>query len=387
MNTADRSRLGVSFVGSLCINALVVLPTMLTTLTNAPAADATPEAAHQSELELPYPLAFELGIDESEASTLTWVGWEDYQEHVAQRAEFEQAQLEATQGDFGSGAPAVAKPVQPETPLPPAQPAPPLTAEQSAPITTTDAADTPADEPPTSLPDAPDALPITPADTPGVPTPPVAEPDVETPADADTPAEADRPAEPAPTPAQPATPAAPVTPPAPTPDDTTSEPDDTTPGRKGVEDAPLRLDGGDRDSDATSIIDVSKRDLNLGRPVARQGLKLYPRKPAFTSLRVISSGGKRGVLARLVFNTSSKTKPLAPGQKRWWPAEAYIGRLITTGKDAGTVRWFNQVNLMGPLEQSIHSSLFSWTASGEQLTAVTDGQPVIVNLDLQISVR
>jgi hypothetical protein len=399
----DGVRLGLSFAGSLALNGLFLFPGMVVLFSSSPSQAIGSAAAHNSQLQETPPDDLDLGIDESDASTLTWIGYQDYMEHIARRAEFEQAQLRASLGERASGS---TLPVPPTTT--PAPPAPDSAPVQVQPDSATPSQDTApqATEPPatpaekaaqeTGLPadpTAPDTLP-TPADE----TPAAPAPGVEPPSDAQTPAgetsdaspltpketntqpTPDSPTQP---PASPSSPAAPAVTPSPQPTDATTEPDPDAPaGRKGVDDAPLRLDGSDRDADATSLIKVTRRDLNLGKPQAREGMKLYPRKPEFTSLRVVSSGGNRGVLARLVFKTTSRKRG-----GRLLPAEAYIGREVRTGKLKGTVQWFNKASMMGPLEQSIHSSLFSWAADGKKIDAITEDNPVIVNLDLQIAVK
>jgi hypothetical protein len=57
-----------------------------------------------------------LGIDESTATTMSWIGYEEYQQHLAELAEVEQAafRLEVAAGSRGSE----------QSPLPPAEPAP-----------------------------------------------------------------------------------------------------------------------------------------------------------------------------------------------------------------------------------------------------------------------
>ena len=44
-----------------------------------------------------------LGIDRSKASTLTWIGYEEYRQHMAALAETEQAAFRTTSGSAGSG--------------------------------------------------------------------------------------------------------------------------------------------------------------------------------------------------------------------------------------------------------------------------------------------
>lgn len=385
----ERLRLACCFGGSLVLNGIVLFPVVAVLLAAGPSESNSTDAAHRSVIdETQSAEDFELGIDESRTSTLTWIGYEEYLEHVARRAEFEQAQMQATQGQFASGQPAVSRPL-------------PVTPPTAVPTPETHEADSTTEAPPVTTSPQKTGLPDTPESGPALTAPLEASPTVglddpspttipigvtphasdETPGEtaSETPAPEDQVLTDLPQPSV-------VTPTA--PPGATGEPAPNAPkGSTGVDDAPLRLVGTDMDSDATSILKVTMTQMNLGQPLARTGLKLYPRKPEFTSLRVVSSGGKRGIMARLVFNEHSKTRTTDGGVVRFWPAEAYIGRVVNFGKDAGTVRWFNQVNLMGPLEQTIHSSLFAWTAIGPQVETMDPDAPVIINLDLQIAVK
>jgi len=419
----DHLRLGLSFAGSIAVNTLVLAPVAVVVFTATPSSALAVDTTMQAQIEPPTMDDIELGIDDSDASTLTWVGYETYMEHLARQAEFEQAQLQAAKGERASGEP-LPSPVTPQPTLPPMPPtteqAPPQETPTQAPAQPTEPAlETPVDEPAETPGEAPPAeappetigLPIDPesthpglpADIPGAPQPgrepdepgpelPGETPDetpqpTPAPVPPDTPAEPDEPSpESAPQtpPQQPEQPpTTPNVPPSPTPTESTSEPDPNAPkGVKGVDDAPLRLDGSDRDSDATSLVQVKRRDLNLGKPIAREGLKLYPRKPDFTSLQVVSSGGRRGVLARLVFKSTGRMR-----NGRMLPAEAYIGREVTSGPNKNTVRWSNERLQFDRLEQSIHSALFSWSATGRRIDELEKGAPVIINLELQIAVK
>ena len=410
----DQLRLGLSFVGSIALNTLVLAPVAVVVFTATPSSALDVDTTMQAKVESMPVDETELGIDESDASTLTWVGYKDYMEHVARQAEFEQAQLEAAKGEDASGEPLATQVTPPPTPepTPPAPEQPPQEQPAEPPAETpAEPLEHTAQAPPAEMPPETVGLPIDPAsshpglpaDIPGAPQPgrQPDEPGPDLPGDTpDTPADSTPAPEPADTPAkepaeptepgQQAPPPQPTQPPAtpnvapsPTPTDATSEPDPSAPkGVKGVDDAPLRLDGSDRDSDATSLVKVTRRNLNLGRPIAREGLKLYPRKPDFTSLQVVSSGGKRGILARLVFKKSGRIR-----SGRMLPAEAYIGHEVTSGPDKDTVQWTNNSLQLGPLQRSIHGALFSWAATGKRIDELQDDAPVIINLELQIAVR
>ncbi|TVQ51751.1 MAG: hypothetical protein EA377_11690 [Phycisphaerales bacterium] len=101
---------------SIVLHLAVIVPVLMVSMTSEPAEWSLPE--QQLRVEESEPRAaedddddFRLGIDESQASTLTWVGYDEYEEHLAQRAEFEQAAF--TQD------PAAAQEPQPEIELPP----------------------------------------------------------------------------------------------------------------------------------------------------------------------------------------------------------------------------------------------------------------------------
>ena len=413
----DHLRLGLSFAGSLAVNALVLAPVAVVVFTATPSSALDVDTTLQAQIAPPSMDDIELGIDESDASTMTWVGYETYLEHLARQAEFEQAQLQAAKGERASGEPLATPVTPPPTPTtqpvspqqPPQDPAEPTEPAPEPPLETpqVEPVEPPGESPPAAAPPDTVGLPIDPesmhpglpADIPGAPqpgrqsddpgpvlsgeTPEVKPESTPEPTPPDTPEQPLDPA-PEPTPPQPEQPpTTPNVPPSPTPTESTSEPDPTAPkGVKGVTDAPLRLDGSDRDSDATSLIKVTRRKLNLGHPIAREGLKLYPRKPDFTSLQVVSSGGKRGILARLVFKTTGHVR-----NGRMLPVEAYIGHEALSGPDKGTVRWSNDSRQLDRLEQSIHTVLFSWSATGRRIDELQEDAPVIINLELQIAVK
>ena len=56
------------------------------------------------------PPAEPLGIDKSEAETLTWIGYEEYAEHLARLSEVEQAAMSTAPTAGGGGSPAASNP-------------------------------------------------------------------------------------------------------------------------------------------------------------------------------------------------------------------------------------------------------------------------------------
>ena len=84
----------IGVVASVCLHGLVLLPWL------SAAADAS---NHSAATELESPIAppppepdrneIDLGIDQSLARTMTWIGFEEYEEHLAQLSEIEQAAM------------------------------------------------------------------------------------------------------------------------------------------------------------------------------------------------------------------------------------------------------------------------------------------------------
>ena len=233
-----------------------------------------------------------LGIDRSTAVTMNWIGYDEYEEHLAERAEFEQAafRLQASSGSEGTASPLLppaepaptpaASPNPSELPLPAANAGasgtPGATSIASA-ATASAEATTPAATP-SSAPtepsarrgdDAESARPLQPPEMPappsgatseGAPIPEVAEEGVLGPAPAST---VERPTD-RPEPAEPST--APV------------EADPVRPAN-GIQPAPPVEDPSRTDPNAPPVEDPSVEDP-LIRPDPSKGDPLEPRDPA-----------------------------------------------------------------------------------------------------------
>ena len=84
---------------SLLLHVSVLLPGLIKVMSGdvepmrVLRADFAPEDFKSTEID---PDQVELGIDESTASTMTWIGFEDYQEHLAALADVEQAAFQTT---------------------------------------------------------------------------------------------------------------------------------------------------------------------------------------------------------------------------------------------------------------------------------------------------
>ncbi len=415
-----------------------------------------------------------LGIDRSSANTLNWIGYEEYERHLAELADVEQAAYRLT---LASGSRGDASPL-----LPPAPPAPsvavspdpsPLPLPAAAPGSESETEGAPAASPPAAPPATPPASTVEgrdPALEPAQPLPPpemaaspeqrtdagrpdeqaprsddpdapAVAPDAATEADADDskkppidappsplpvvrPADGTRPApqptdptrtdpsseprtdptaDPAPDPAAPAPSSEPKEPPAdplepmppveqpttPTEREPAKEP---TPGSEGAGErtaeeiegdtgggieGPVPTDGAtnqpaapspsgdpgettakrgelsDRESDATSIIEVPMNAWQLGRPLAAQGIVLRPVRPRFTVLNRLD-GIARNPIGEIVLGRDGV------------PISARVVR--STGNPG--------------VDQAIRSALFKWRASGEQLEKLKPGQTLTIRLRL-----
>jgi len=140
----------------------------------------------------------------------------------------------------------------------------------------------------------------------------------------------------------------------PTPTDgATSEPAAPSPAGDPGETTAKRGELSDRESDATSIIEVPMNAWHLGRPLAAQGIVLRPVRPRFTVLNRLD-GIARNPIGELVLGRDGV------------PISARIVR--STGN--------------GGVDQAIRSALFKWRASGEQLEKLKPGQTLTIRLRL-----
>lgn len=249
---------------SVSNHLLIMLPIFLAVLKADPPASYLEARFNPEDFTPPHePEEIEeeetrLGLEVDSPSTLTWVGYEEYEEHIAALAKMDQAafieELMAA--------------------LPPARP----------PNTTSKKEEQPASsnaEPPVIDPDQMIAFQtLMEAITRMLRDQGEANPrreNSETPAQkkAEKAPEANKTSEPR-EPAPPAAEAVPVTP---------------TPG-----------DQADKESDPTSVIDAKPENWKLGKPLATSGLELKPRKPVFTTLQTLTSA-PGNPLCRLHFDS------------------------------------------------------------------------------------
>jgi len=238
---------------SLALHASVLLPGLINVMSGdvepmrVLRADFNPEDFMTADVE---PEKVKLGIEESTASTMTWIGFEDYQKHLAAIAEVEQAAFQTT--PTGSEAAPASPSVSPPAPDP-----------QDDPSTSPD----PFDELEAWFAAEEGEGPAL-----GEPT----SPDARSQAIEDiierlermmgNAVETERPKPRESAPLDPAPPAPAQPQPA---------------GQPGVQ--------SDQESDATSTVEVTMEQLTLGRPLAAHGLQIKPRKPVFTMLTLLTA--------------------------------------------------------------------------------------------------
>lgn len=360
----------VGLLTSVVTHAAVLLPMILATMTAAVRRPALQEQFDSDEVhvreEEPEPPDVALGLEDSKASTLTWVGYEDYEQHIARLAETEQAAFTQTPGEteIPEDAPPptpieapVEEPSESQTePAPnepqPAPPTPVMPEEQSA-------------AGGLEVPDAPPEQPTEPAETPGVDGP-----DVRTVPDATEPrpggGSPPRPTPDPPAPGsytdiltrlaaalkqQPREEQEPVEqqPPKPSPTEQITPPTPTTAG--------VQADASDMESPATSF-EVPLQELRPGKPLASEGLELRPQQPRFTRLIQITA--------------------------RW--GNPYVE--INFGKD-GRPRNAAILGSSGDqrVDDAILASLYRWRAKGKSLDALQGDEMLDVRIRILLTQR
>jgi len=377
-----------------------------------------------------------LGIEDGTTqSTMTWIGYNEYQEHLARLSEVDQAAFRDT--DQGgqpmpqarpappmvpqvpspaeaappapdaqaavAAEPSPPQPMQPPQPTRPSQPPqpaqrPPEPARPAEPPPPTpdrreDARPTPPPPPPppktaATAPTAPDEKAIqipeakttqaepmiqpvdkAPENPSDQPPPPDAQPEVKaeptppaqaTPPQPQQPPAATPPQQPTATPVEPA-PAQPPSPPQQPVPPTKAAPGKTQPSaspatgpspdpsaRPGAKPGP-KADGdlSDRESDATSTVNVPPSQWRTGKPLAAKGLKVLTKRPYFDELTSVTTA-PRAPLALIEFDREGKAVN------------------CTLLESSGFQGW----------DQPIIDSLYGWRAQGKQLEQLKPGETV-----------
>jgi hypothetical protein len=322
---------------SLLLHAAVLVPALVGVMTGETASPGRLTARFEPEDFLPPPEepppddSVKLGIDESTESTMTWIGYDEYEEHLAALAETDQAAF--TDSALGG------TPSEPaSSPSPAAEPQPPDNAQDESGETS---------DPMAELEAWLEASQVGPGPVVGEPTDPTAE----TQALEDLLDSLERMLSEAPDP-QPRQEATPPQPPKPEQPAQPSEADaqPTPPGEPA--------DPSDQESDATSTKDVELDDIKLGKPFAAHGLRIKPRRPEFTTLTMLTSA-PHDPLAELRFRRDGKPQRV---------------RILKTSGDAR-------------IDEGILNSLYRWRASGKRLQELKKGETIPVRIKIVLFSR
>ena len=358
----------VGLVFSVLLHGLVLLPILIEVANNkSPERFVELASAIEPPPPEPEPESPELGIEDSMAKTMNWIGYEEFEEHLARLGETDQAEF-IMQPTGGGGAPPPT-PVAPEAVTPPVTTPPEATETSPQPREITPAAPslaerkTPSETDP-QIPDAalkPDQDRIEPrtadktnpeaeegTDSDDRAPKPGAEAEAETPPEEPaesqeeaTDAEREEPKE-----------ETPETPPS-TPKPPSPEPP-AAPG-KGPGEGPGEGDGNgegaDRESDATSVVDVPPELWKRGRPLAARGVELQTRRPVLSTLTQISARFG-SPLVEIRFDAEGR------------PVKCTI--LVSSGDRR--------------VDEPILDSLYRWRAKGEKLSELKKGETFDVKL-------
>ncbi|MAJ47237.1 MAG: hypothetical protein CBC35_08280 [Planctomycetes bacterium TMED75] len=353
---------GLAF--SVIFHAAVLLPVLID-VANNDSPERFVELVSAIEPPAPEPEAEEpeLGIEESMAKTMNWIGYEEYEEHLARLGETDQAEF-IMQPSGGGGAP----PPTPPSPqvTPPTEAAQPTPADQSEKIESAKpslAEPTPPTEQ-AQIPEAalkPDAEQIE-TQTAEKTNPDATEgkkPDERAPKDGESETKEEKTEQPKPDAPKPEEPAKEPqeqepqeTPPTnPTPPDPKPEADPGKGPGTGEGDSGESGDAADKESDATSIVDVPPDLWKRGKPVAAQGVELQTKRPVINTLTQISARFGNPVV-EIRFNAKGR------------PVQARI--LVSSGDRR--------------LDEPILDSLYRWRAKGEKLAALKGDETFDVKL-------
>ena len=267
----------------------------------------------------------EAGIDESRHLTVSWIGYDEYKQHIAELAAVDQAAFTTPIGE-----------VEDEEPVPPAPPPSPNAAapSESTPDETEPGEST-AQEAPTEN-DIETPRPVEATEPP--PVPPRSGPE-----DIPIPARSDPTTDP-----QAGAPKESSAESAPLPETTDDSQSPAEPGAPsiatGEPKTPRDAEVSDRDSIATSTMDVPLDAATRGRPVARKGIEVIPRWNEATSLQRALPRAVGNPVVELTFDDAGK------------PANVRLVR--GTGS--------------ADVDHLVRSSLYRWRARGKDIDSLED---------------
>ncbi len=333
----------LGFVASVFAHLAVIVPLLVAIMTASGWQSVRLEAAFDPEdFKAPEQEPVQddevrLGIDAHTPSSFTWIGYEEYQEHLAVLAEVEQAA---------------------HSPMPPGQMSTPALADAS-------------DQPEPQLDDQPQTDPdrqASPADAIAAAAElakllqlfkfPASPPNTTTSDQADAPV-TDRTGLPGvlalldellnkamdrARPAQPAKPAeSDKTPPV-----AVAEAPAPKPRRQAT---PTSGNASEMESDPTSKLEVPLTDIKLGKPIAGHGLQIKPRRPSFTTLTMLTAA-PGNPLVEIRFPRSGRP---------------VLAQILESSGDRR-------------VDEAILNSLYRWRAQGKRLEALGEGESIPIRL-------
>lgn len=326
---------------SLVLHASILLPALVNVMNSDLDTPVALRANFTSDDfdAVPEDDSIQLGIDESTISSLTWIGFEDYKEHMATLAEVDQAAFQTTPTGT-EPTPNVLSEMPTEAPRE-AMEAP--SPGESPPVPD------PQPDPPTS-PNPLDELEAWLEASHEGEGPPVGEstqPDVRARAIEDMLDQLQQMME---NPVQ-------TQQPQPTPEPQSS---DEAPPVQASPPQPAGQPGqqSDQESDATSTLNVTMEQLTLGRPLASHGLQIKPRKPVFTTLTMLTAVPVDPI-AELRFRRDGKPDRV---------------RLLQSSGDPR-------------IDEAVLNSLYRWRAAGAKLRELEVGQTIPVRIRIMLTSR
>ncbi|MGI9015167.1 MAG: hypothetical protein ACR2GY_13100 [Phycisphaerales bacterium] len=324
---ADRWSIALTLAVSGGVHLLVLVP-FFTRIMHPPTDDA-PTLVALDQLQQRDDLA--LGLDDGSPSTLDWIGYREYEEHLAQLSETNQAAFTPAPGD------ALTEIVEPAQPRP-SEPQQPLVESQlpETQLTELEPLDqTPLDEEAQPIAAQLDAVTI-PEATSQLDTAVASALDAFRPAPWFAIVKQQQPEEAAELPdAQ--DPSA----------QHQQQPESARPtgGEKG--------DLSETQSDATSTIKVSRDQWQAGKPLAAQGLELIPRKPQFQILTLITAM-PRNPSYRLTIDSRGTVTNVA---------------LVRSSLDA-------------TVDRNVADAIYAWRARGERIDALEEGSSFTIDIHI-----
>ncbi len=120
-----------------------------------------------------------------------------------------------------------------------------------------------------------------------------------------------------------------------------------------IEEIPAEGSPSDRDSEATSVINITSDQWKKGKPLAAQGIVLRPRRPSFTANQLVTNAPSDLV------------------------AELHIG---ARGKPKRVVIVYSTGS--GSIDRTLEASLYRWRASGDKIDALVGEETVNITIHI-----